>query len=85
MKSSFIVLLNTKNNMKVLLINKYNFLQGGADGVFLDTKKVLEKNGHKVSIFAMKSSKNLKSRYEKFFVDEVEFKTVGGVFTQPML
>lgn len=65
--------------MKVLLINKYYFLRGGAERVFFDTKKVLEENGHEVCIFAMKHSENLKSRYSKYFVDEVQFQTIGGV------
>ena len=40
--------------MKVLLINKYHFLKGGAERVYLDTKKVLEDNGHNVICFSIK-------------------------------
>ena len=58
--------------MKVLLINKYNYYRRGAESVFLDTKRLLEQNGHEVVVFAMDYPKNLPSPYSKYFVSFVD-------------
>ncbi|MBU0497560.1 MAG: glycosyltransferase [Candidatus Thermoplasmatota archaeon] len=62
--------------MKVLLINKFYFLKGGAEKHFFDVKDLLEKNGHEVVVFSMKHEKNETSPYEKYFVSNVDFKNV---------
>jgi len=64
--------------MKVLLINKFFYLKGGAERVFFDTKRLLEMHGHETIEFAMQHPENLPSPYAEFFVPEVEFKSIGG-------
>ncbi len=54
--------------MKILNINKFHYIQGGADRHYLDLKKLLESHGHTVIDFAMQSPRNLPSRYAKYFV-----------------
>ena len=39
--------------MKILLINKFHHLKGGADKHYLDLGKLLTANGHEVTYFAM--------------------------------
>ena len=59
--------------MKILLINKYNFVKGGSEVYTFGLKKMLIEYGHEVIDFSMKNEKNLFSLYDKFFVDEVDY------------
>ena len=58
--------------MKILLINKYFYKKGGAETVFFNIIKLLEKHGHTVIPFCLKSEKNISSPYEQYFVDYPE-------------
>lgn len=58
--------------MKVLQINKYFFKKGGAETVFFNTMRLLEKHGHTVIPFSLKNEKNEPSPYEDYFVDYPE-------------
>ncbi|MDP3964638.1 MAG: glycosyltransferase [bacterium] len=62
--------------MKILLINKFYFLKGGAEKQFFDVKKLLEDHGHQVIVFSMQHEKNLPSPYSKYFVSKVDFEHV---------
>ena len=55
--------------MKVLQIDKYYYLKGGAETVFFNTMDLLEEHGHKVIPFCLKSKKNKPSEYADNFVD----------------
>lgn len=59
--------------MKVLLINKYNFVKGGSEVYTFGLKEMLIEDGHEVIDFAMKDPKNEHSKYSKYFVDEVDY------------
>ena len=59
--------------MKILLINKFHYLRGGAEQVYFNTKKVLEKNGHQVVCFSMKDERNEPCQQDGFFVKNVDF------------
>lgn len=59
--------------MKILEINKFNYLQGGADKHFLDLIQLLESKGEEVAIFAMDSPKNESSPWKKYFVSYVGY------------
>lgn len=58
--------------MKILQINKYYFRKGGAETVFFNTMRLLEKHGHTVIPFSLKNEKNEPSPYENYFVDYPE-------------
>lgn len=62
--------------MKVLLVNKFYFVKGGAEKHFFDIKELLEKNGHQVVVFSMQHEKNKPSPYSKYFVSKVNFENV---------
>lgn len=59
--------------MKILEINKFNFVKGGADKHFLDLVKLLESNGHEVAVFSMDHPQNQFSSWKKYFVSYVGF------------
>ena len=50
--------------MKVLLINKYNFVKGGSEVYTFGLKEMLIEDGHEVIDFAMKNPKNKHLKYK---------------------
>jgi glycosyltransferase involved in cell wall biosynthesis len=63
--------------MKILLVNKFNFLQGGADKYFLDSAEWFKEQGHEVAKFCMTHPKNNSDKYEKYFVSYVDNRQPG--------
>ncbi len=59
-------------SMKVLQINVFHYRLGGSETVYFSTSDLLEKNGDKVSHFALKWEKNLPSPYSSFFAESKE-------------
>lgn len=59
--------------MKVLLINKYNYLKGGSEAYFFGIKKMLEDNRHEVIVFSMKDEKNKDNDFIDYFVDNIDY------------
>jgi len=59
--------------MKILEINKFNYLQGGADKHFLDLVKLLRSKGNEVAVFAMHNNRNDFSPWKKYFVSRVGY------------
>lgn len=62
--------------MKILLVNKYHFIKGGAEKHFFMLKELLESHGHTVIVFAMKHPNNQPSPYEKYFVSNADLEKV---------
>lgn len=59
--------------MRILLINKFHFLKGGAEKVYLDELALLRGAGHEVHCFAMADPRNLPAGGdEEFFVSNVD-------------
>ena len=58
---------------RLLSMNNYFYLKGGAEKVFFDHNSLMEKSGWDVAPFAMHSSKNEASEWDAYFVDEIEF------------
>lgn len=59
--------------MRILQINNFHYLRGGAEKCYFDTAKILFNNGHDIAFFSMKHSKNKKSRWSKYFIDYVDY------------
>ena len=59
--------------MRVLLINKFHYLKGGAERAYFDTAHILAENGHEVAFFAMAHPENLKTPWSRFFVSGVDY------------
>lgn len=64
--------------MKVLLINKFFFLNGGSETVFFQERDFLRSQGHTVVDFSMDHPRNLPSPYAEFFVPNVDYRDNGG-------
>jgi glycosyltransferase involved in cell wall biosynthesis len=64
--------------MKILQVNKFYYHHGGADTVMIHTGKLLEKKGHDVIYFSMRSDKNEPCDQEKYFVPFIDLNK-GGI------
>ncbi len=67
--------------MKILLVNKFNWLGGGADKYFLDLADLLAKNGHQVVKFCMHHPRNFPDNNSNYFVSYVD-KDQKGIFNK---
>lgn len=63
--------------MKILEINKYHFVKGGADSVFFNTCDLLRSHGHEVAEFCTRNPKNVASDWDPYFVDAPELRNEG--------
>ena len=59
--------------MKVLLVNKFFFMKGGAETVYFQERDMLLSEGVDIVEFSMKHEKNIESKYSDFFVDNVDY------------
>ena len=59
--------------MRILQVNKFHYLRGGAEKYFLDMSEKLRHDGHEVAVFSMRHPKNLPSPWEKYFVSRDSF------------
>jgi glycosyltransferase involved in cell wall biosynthesis len=59
--------------MRILEVNKFNHVRGGADKHFVDLVNLLQKGGHEVAVFAMDHPKNDSSEWSKYFVSRVDY------------
>jgi glycosyltransferase involved in cell wall biosynthesis len=57
--------------MKILIINSRYFISAGPERYMFTLIKTLETHGHKVIPFSIKSSKNEKTPYEKYFAEPI--------------
>lgn len=64
---------------RLLSVNNYYYRRGGADSVFLEHNRLLENAGWEVMPFAMRSGKNMRSEWERFFINELEYGEARGV------
>lgn len=63
--------------MKILQINNYHHVRGGADRVYFETSKLLEKHGHKVLFFSIKDQESEKHYSDKYFVKPFNYENIG--------
>jgi glycosyltransferase involved in cell wall biosynthesis len=59
--------------MRILLINKYHFLKGGAERAYFDMARMLTERGHEVAFFSMQHPSNQPTPWEKYFVENAEY------------
>lgn len=57
--------------MRILLVNYRYFISGGPEKYMFNIKEMLEKSGHKVFPFSVKSNKNVKTKYSRYFVEPI--------------
>ena len=61
--------------MRIALVNYRYYVSGGPERYLFNIKDVLERKGHDVVPFSIKSSKNVPSPYEDDFLDTVDDQT----------
>lgn len=61
--------------LRVLQVNKFHFLNGGSELVYLGLSDLLRERGHQVGHFSMKDPRNVPSRYEDYFIESVQYDT----------
>jgi glycosyltransferase involved in cell wall biosynthesis len=59
--------------MKILQVNKFFYLKGGAEQVMFETAEILLEKGHEIGFFSMKHPYNKTTEYENYFVGNVDF------------
>jgi glycosyltransferase involved in cell wall biosynthesis len=64
---------NMKNSLKILMVDKFYFIKGGAERYFFELKAILESHGHQVIPFSMQHSENFQSEFNSYFVSNIEF------------
>lgn len=57
--------------MKILLINKFFYLHGGAERYLFSLQDLLDSYGHETVPFAMQHPRNVKTEYSPYFVSQV--------------
>lgn len=57
--------------MRILLVNYRYFISGGPEKYMFNIKKMLEDHGHEVIPFSIHSNKNVKTEYDKYFVEPI--------------
>ncbi|MFA6106442.1 MAG: glycosyltransferase [Patescibacteria group bacterium] len=57
--------------MKILQVNKFHYLKGGAERYYLELARMLRRNAHQVSEFSMEDPANLTSAYSRYFVSNL--------------
>lgn len=65
--------------MRILQINKYHYIKGGADTVFFNTIDLLRTKGHIVAPFCTLNAKNIPSDYDRYFAYAPELRDQGVV------
>lgn len=63
--------------MRILQVNKYNYIRGGAEKYFIEITKELRELGHQVAIFSMNHPNNIPSDFDKYFVSRISFNEGG--------
>ncbi|MDP6528319.1 MAG: glycosyltransferase [Gemmatimonadota bacterium] len=63
--------------MRILLVNKFFYAKGGAERVLFDLLEEYEHAGHETVHFSMQHSRNRPSPWAEFFVEEVDYESVG--------
>lgn len=60
--------------MKILQVNRYHFIAGGAERYYFNLSELLSKNGEQVVCFSQKNIKNIKRFSNKYFINELSKK-----------
>ncbi|MCX6744000.1 MAG: glycosyltransferase family 4 protein [Candidatus Parcubacteria bacterium] len=66
--------------MKILMINKFYYRSGGSEIYMLELAKMLKAKGHQLMEFSMQDEKNEASKYQEYFVDNINFNKREGFF-----
>lgn len=63
--------------MKIIQINKFNYLRGGAEKYFLELAEKLTQAGHQVAKFCMTDRRNLNDTWSGYWLSQINFEQPG--------
>ena len=63
--------MQNPRELKIIIVNYRYFVSGGPERYLFNVMDLLEKNGHEVIPFSIKSKLNKPSKYENYFIDPV--------------
>ena len=58
--------------MKILLVNKFHYLNGGSEKYYFELGKLLKKHGNEVAYFSMEDDRNIRTGDKEFFVKKID-------------
>ena len=61
--------------MKILLVNKFHYLNGGSEKYYFELGKLLKKYGNEVAYFSMKDDRNIKTGDKEYFIEKIDLNT----------
>ena len=61
--------------MKILLVNKFHYLNGGSEKYYFELGKLLKEHGNEVTYFSMKDDRNIKTGDKEYFVEKIDLNT----------
>ena len=61
------------DKLKILMVDKYYFIKGGAERYYFELAKLLEAHGHEVIPFSMHHQENFETDYSDYFVDFIDY------------
>lgn len=64
--------------MRILHVNKFHFVKGGAERYVADLADAQQRAGHEVAPFAMQHARNAATPFAKYFPSEVDFDGAGA-------
>jgi len=59
--------------MKILLVNKFFFMKGGAETVFFQEREMLARSGATIIDFSMQHEKNMEASFSDDVVSNVDY------------
>lgn len=63
------------STIRVLSINNYHYVRGGAERIFIEQNQLLRSAGHEVAEFCMQHTHNRPSDWDPFFISNLEYDT----------
>lgn len=58
--------------MRILLVNKFHYLNGGSEKYYFELGKLLKEKGNQVAYFSMEDERNIKTGDEEYFVKKID-------------
>ena len=68
--------------MKILFVNKFFFIKGGAETVYFQERDAMLQAGYQVVDFSMQHAENKPSPWEDFFVHNIDYHDSHGLMSK---
>lgn len=68
--------------MKIILANKFFYLNGGSEQVFFQERRSLQDQGHSVIDFSMTDERNFSSDNSSYFIPTIDYNNCKGIFAK---